>query len=136
MKDSRNSSRTQVGSSATVVRRWSRWEDWVAAVAGVYALLSPIWTETTTRATWTVVVLGVITAVVALASLGRPDNTVTEGAVVVLGVLFFIAPWVMGFAGVTGIAWTAWIVGVVTAVAGLIGLPQSNRLHHGLASSH
>lgn len=117
-------------------QQWTRWQDWVALVAGVYALLSPIWTDTSTRATWTVVVLGVVVALVALGSLARPDNTLTEGGVGVLGVLFFIAPWVMSYADVTGIAWTSWIVGVIAVLASATALPESNRLHHQVASSH
>jgi hypothetical protein len=84
------------------MQKWTRWQDWAAAVVGLYALLSPIWTETTTRASWTMVVLGVVTILVALASLAMPGTVVSEGAVAVLGVLFFIAPWVMGFSGTTG----------------------------------
>ena len=118
------------------MQKWTRWQDWVAVVAGAYALLSPIWTTTTTRASWTMVVLGVITALVALASLTMPGNLVVEGAVAVLGVLFFIAPWVMGFSGTTGIAVTAWVVGIITFVVGAWALPETNRLHHQVASTH
>ena len=50
---------------------------------------------------------------------------------VVLGVLAFISPFVLGFAAITGMAWTAWIVGVVLIVAGLWAVPESNRAHHG-----
>ena len=41
----------------------------------------------------------------------------TEGLVALLGVLFFISPWVFSFQSTTGIAWTAWVVGVVTFIA-------------------
>lgn len=33
-----------------------------------------------------------------------------------LGMLLFIAPWVLGFSGLTGMAWSAWIVGVLAVV--------------------
>ncbi len=111
------------------MRKWTRWQDWVAVVAGGYAILAPIWTDTTTRATWTMIVLGIITALAALASLARPDNMYSDGAVAVLGVLFFIAPWVMGFSGTTAMAWTAWVVGVVSFVVGALAWPESNRAH-------
>ena len=117
------------------MQKWTRWQDWAAAVVGLYALLSPIWTETTTRASWTMVVLGVVTILVAQASLAMPGNVVSEGAVAVLGVLFFIAPWVMGFSGTTGMAVTAWIVGIITAGVGLLALPESNRIHSQVAST-
>jgi uncharacterized membrane protein YiaA len=118
------------------MKQWTRWQDWVALVAGVYAFLSPIWTETTTTATWTMIVLGVVTALVSLWSLAMPDNIASEGAHAVLGVLLFIAPWVMAFADVDAMAWTAWVVGVVTFVVGLWALPESQKLHRGVATSH
>ena len=113
------------------MNRWARWQDWVALIAGVYAFLSPIWTTSVSKATTTLVILGIVTALVALWSLAAPGAVVSEWVVAILGVLFFIAPWVIGFSGVTGMAWTAWIVGVVTVVVGLWALPESNKIHHG-----
>ncbi|MGZ4427328.1 MAG: SPW repeat protein [Nocardioidaceae bacterium] len=118
------------------MQKWSRWQDYVALVAGAYAVLSPIWTDTTTKATWTMIVLGVITAGVSVRSLIKPADVISEGAHAVLGVLFFISPWVMGFSGTSAMAWTAWIVGVVTFAVGLWALPETNKLHQGLATSH
>lgn len=120
------------------MQKWTRWQDWAALVAGVYALLSPIWTVTTTTATWTMVVLGAVTAAVALWSLALPDDRNSEVTHMIMGVLLFISPWVMGFAGLTGMAWTAWITGVVAFVAGALAMPASNRLHlqHHPAATH
>src|ERR1700754_1314333 len=112
-----------------MMRKWSRWQDWVVLVAGVYAFLSPIWTPTVGIATGTLVVLGIAAALVALASLYSPGAVGLEWTVAVLGVLAFISPWVLGFAAISGMAWTAWIVGVVWVVAGLLALPESNRAH-------
>jgi hypothetical protein len=119
------------------MQKWTRWQDWVAVVGGAYAILSPIWTSTTTKATWTMIVLGALTALAALSSLAIPDNVVSDGAVAVLGVLFFISPWVMGFSGTTAMAWTAWVVGVVMVAVGALAWPESNRLHHQhMATTH
>jgi SPW repeat len=119
-------------------RAWTRWQDWVTLVAGAYAFLSPIWTTTVDKATGTLILLGIITALVALWSLAIPGAVAAEGLVAVLGVLLFISPWVMSFHTVTGMAWTAWITGAVTFVAGLWALPQSNKVHHTarLAGTH
>jgi uncharacterized membrane protein YiaA len=118
------------------MRKWTRWQDWVALVVGVYAFLSPIWTDTTMRTTWTMVVLGVITALVSLWSLAMPGDVISEGAHAVLGVLFFISPWVMGFTSLNAMEITAWVVGVITFVVGLWALPMSNKLHHTVAPTH
>jgi hypothetical protein len=106
-----------------------RWQDWVALVAGVYALLSPIWTTTEGTATWTMVALGVLLAVASLWSIAMPGAVISEWTHVGLGVLFVISPWVMGFADTMPMAWTAWVVGVVAIVMGLLALPESRSEH-------
>ena len=40
----------------------------------------------------------------------------------VLAVVLFVSPWVLGFAGETMAAWTAWVTGVVVAIVAAIGL--------------
>jgi hypothetical protein len=112
-------------------------QDFVALIAGVYAFLSPIWTTTTSRATGTMVVLGIIAALLAIGELVRPDMMAIEGLTALMGVLFFVSPWVMGFDGTRPMAWTAWIVGVVTFVIGAADLQVTRRHHHqGMATSH
>lgn len=111
------------------MQKWTRWQDWVALIAGAYGLLSPIWTDTETKATWTMVVLGAITVLASLWSLAMPADRVPEYAIAVLGVLFFISPWVMGFTAFSGLAAAAWVVGVITFIAGVWAVPAANRMH-------
>lgn len=82
--------------------------------------------------------LGIITALVALWSLAAPGVIAAERLVALLGVLFFISPWVMSFHATTGMAWTAWIASVITFITGLWALPESNKIHHSahLAGTH
>jgi uncharacterized membrane protein HdeD (DUF308 family) len=110
--------------------KWTRWQGWVAFVAGAYAALSPLWTETTNAATWTMVVLGVVTAAVALGSLAMPDARIADYALVLMGVLFIVSPWVMDFARIDQMALTAWIVGAVTVVVGVLGMPEVEERTH------
>jgi hypothetical protein len=113
------------------MQKWTRWQDWLAFAAGAYAALSPIWTDTTDDATWTMVVLGVVTAGIALWSLAMPADRISEYALVLMGVLFIASPWVMGFDNIDDMALTAWIVGGVTALAGVLGMPEvDERMHH------
>lgn len=111
------------------MKRWTRWQDWVVLIAGAYALLSPIWTETETNATWTMVVLGALLVVSALWSLAMPGAVGAEATHAGLGVLMVISPWVMGFSDRTALSWTAWIVGAVSIVMGLWALPESRTIH-------
>jgi hypothetical protein len=110
-------------------------QDVIPLIAGIYAFLSPIWTTTTTRATWTMIVLGIITALLSLTELVRPDLLAVEGLTALLGVLFIISPWVMGFASTTmPMAVTAWIVGAVTLVVSLADVQLSRTHGHGMAA--
>lgn len=94
-------------------------KDVIPLIAGIYAALSPLWTTATTRSGWTVAVLGVVTALAALAVLLRPLTIPFEGFLAAVGAVFFVSPWVMGFGGMHPMAWTAWIVGAVTFFVGL-----------------
>jgi hypothetical protein len=103
--------------------KWTHPQGWVALVVGVYAALSPIWTTHPTghKALWTMIVLGVVTAVLALLSLAEVGRVISDGLIALAGVLFIIAPWVMSFTigdGFKALAWTSWIVGIVALVAG------------------
>lgn len=101
--------------------RWTNPLALAALVAGVWAALCPIWTldPQDNKAMITMVVLGVLTAAVALADLVRPGTFAFEGLIALFGVLFLISPWVMDFnTGYAALAWTAWIVGAVTLIAG------------------
>ena len=102
------------------MQKWTRWQAWVAAVAGICAALSPLVIEMGDTATWTMVVLGVVTAAVALGSMAMEDDRISAYALVLMGVLFIGSPWVLDVASTDNdIAVTAWILGAVTLVAGL-----------------
>jgi SPW repeat len=109
-------------------------QDFVVLVAGAYALLSPIWTDTTSRATTTMIVLGAITVGLGVVELFRPDLLAVEGLTALMGALFIISPWVMGFSDTKAMAWTAWIVGIVTLAVGAVDL-QMTRTHR-VATPH
>jgi uncharacterized membrane protein HdeD (DUF308 family) len=114
------------------MQKWTRWQAWVALVAGAYAALSPIWTRTNDTATWTMVALGAVTVAIALGALAMAEDRISEYALVLMGVLFIASPWVMGFERLDDMALTAWIVGAVTIVAGVLAIPQvEHRMHLG-----
>ena len=116
--------------------KWTHPQGLAALIAGIYAALSPIWTTNPGgNATYTMVILGVVTAGLALMSLARPGKVAIEGLVALMGVLFILSPWVMGFStGFTAFAMTAWIVGVVALVAGAADLQVTRSEHRGLVT--
>ena len=80
------------------MKKWTRWQDWVALVAGAYAILSPLWTTTVAAATGTLILLGIIIALAAVASLAEPDAVLLQPLVAAIGAVVFVSPWVMGSA--------------------------------------
>lgn len=115
--------------SEVSARAWSRPHDWAEVVIGVVAALSPLWLSTDTTAMWTMVVLGVLIALDGLVSLAMPGMVYGEGIQIALGVLLFIAPWVMGYTEFNGASWTSWIAGVLTVIAGAAAMPVANAAH-------
>jgi hypothetical protein len=115
---------------------WTRWQDWVALVIGVLTALSPVVVATDAAAAWTLVVLGVVLALTALWSLAAPGSVASEYGHGVLGVLLFIAPWVMSYSDLTGAAWTSWIAGVLAVLVAASAVPSATSAHRGLAGTH
>ncbi|WP_155848917.1 SPW repeat protein [Amycolatopsis vancoresmycina] len=115
--------------SEVSTRAWSRPHDWAEVVIGVVAALSPLWLSTDTTAMWTMVVLGALIALDGLVSLAMPGMVYGEGVQIALGVLLFIAPWVMGYTEFNGASWTSWIAGVLTVIAGAAAMPVANAAH-------
>jgi SPW repeat len=113
------------------MRAWTRWQDWATLVAGVYALLSPIWVNTTHEggAVASLIVLGALLALTAFVSLARPAIGALEWLSALWGVLLFAAPWVIGYTGHTGAEWTSWIVGVIAFVLGVSAGATGNVTH-------
>ncbi|RJO77173.1 hypothetical protein D5S18_09150 [Nocardia panacis] len=103
----------------------SRAQHLLMTVLGVFTALSPIWVTHSNKAMWSLIVLGVLIALVGLGQMARTLGTMGDFAGAILGVLLFISPWVMNFAtDYKGASWTAWVVGVVTAAAALAALPM------------
>jgi hypothetical protein len=128
-----------MANTSAAVRPWTRPHDWAEVVLGVVALLSFLWTDTTDAATWTMVVLGALIALDGLASLAVPGQVYSEAIQVVLGVLMFISPWVIGYTEFGGISWSSWIIGALTALAGAVAFPVAQAAHRtggGMAGQH
>ncbi|WIY02851.1 SPW repeat protein [Amycolatopsis mongoliensis] len=115
--------------SEVSARAWTRPHDWAEVVIGAVAALSPLWLSTNTAAMWTMVILGALVALDGLVSLAMPGMVYGEGIQVALGVLLFIAPWVMGYSEFNGASWTSWIAGVLTVIAGAAAMPVASAAH-------
>lgn len=110
---------------SAAVKPWTRPHDWAEVVLGVLAILSPLVFETENAATWTMIVLGALILLDGLASLAMPGMVYGEAIQVVLGVLMFISPWVIGYSELTGLSWASWILGALTVIAGAAAFPAA-----------
>lgn len=117
-------------------RTWHRWQDWAALVIGVLTALSPIVVATNTAAVWTLIVFGVLLAATGLWSLATPGSVASEYVHVVLGVLLFISPWVLGYSAFGGASWVSWVAGVLAVAVGASAVPAAQAEHRGVATGH
>lgn len=120
----------------SAVRPWTRPHDWAEVVLGVVAVLSPIWMDTDNAAMWTMIILGALVALDGLVSLAMPGLIYGEAVQVVLGVLMFISPWVIGYTGFGGISWSSWIIGALTVIVGAAAFPVAQAASRGTAGQH
>jgi hypothetical protein len=103
------------------MRPWTRLQDWVTLLAGAYTITLPIVLSTIgmageAKVVVAMITLGALVAISSLGSLARPNVNAAVWATTAFGVLLFVAPWVVGYAGLTGPAWTSWLVGVPVVV--------------------
>ncbi|MDQ1576308.1 MAG: hypothetical protein QOH55_1458 [Microbacteriaceae bacterium] len=110
--------------------KWTRWQDWVAVVAGLYAALSTIWTPQQGASMSFLLVLGALLVIAGVWSLAMPGLVAMEWIHVVLGALLIISPFVGNYASSAGVAWTSWITGAIAMVAGLLAVQPAMRMHH------
>lgn len=109
---------------------WKRLQDWATVALGVLAFISPfVFGQTAqTTASWTAYIAGILLVLSGLLAASSATVRPTEWITVVIGVLLFISPWVLGFVGVAALAWTAWVIGVLAvAAAGSLLMTQRSR---------
>ena len=107
-----------------------RWQDYLTMLLGVILFVTPFTFGDTshTTATNTAWVLGVLLFLSGLLAATMREAGNVELIPVVIGVITFVAPWVLGFTAVTTLAWSAWIIGIVAVLgAGSLVLTRSMR---------
>jgi hypothetical protein len=110
---------------------WRRWQDYATMIAGVLLFFSPFAFGETSQgvAALGAYVLGILLLLSGILAAVMPNARGIELVPAILGVVTFVSPWVIGFAGVTAIAWTAWVLGIVVVLAaGSLLLNRSGRL--------
>ncbi|MDQ4492299.1 SPW repeat protein [Sinomonas sp. ASV486] len=119
------------------MKKWTRWEDYVAIVAGLYAALATLWTTQTTSSTSLMLVFGVLLVVSGVTNLAMPSTPWLEYAQCAFGVLLFASPWMGMYTAHMGASWTSWIAGIIAAGATAAAFkPAIDAQHHRVMPSH
>ena len=112
------------------MKKWTRWQDWVAIVAGLVAALSTIWLKQAGMSTILMLVFGVLLIISGLINLSVPGQPVVEWAQAVIGLLLFLSPWFGSYATQMGAAWFSWICGAVAVIVTAAAIKPSTEMHH------
>jgi hypothetical protein len=111
------------------MKAWTRFEDWINALLGAYLFFVPalFGTQGDAASSWNAYIVGVSVVIVALIALAAPASRVPEWTNVVLGVWLIVAPFALGFAGLSAALWNAIIVGVLVITFAGIALARMGR---------
>lgn len=118
------------------MKKWTRWEDYVAGICGLYAALSVFWTNQTGSSTALMLIFGILLIVSGVANLSMPGTPWLEYAQCALGVLLFISPWMGAYYDHMGAAWTSWIAGIIAAGVTAAAIKPAIDTHHRMMPSH
>lgn len=112
------------------MKKWTRWQDWVGAAAGLLAAISTTWLDGTGRSMTLMLVFGLLMIVASVWSVMMPRLVSMEWALAIASALLFISPWMGSFANYSGSAWMSWICGGIGVVAGLLALSPAIQMRH------
>ena len=114
------------------MKKWTRWEDWVAIAAGLAVALSTMFLPPMGASVAIMLTLGILLIASGVVNLAFPGMVAMEYVQGALGLLLIISPWVGGYADTTtfGAAWMSWICGAVAVVVAALAVRPSMRAHH------
>jgi hypothetical protein len=114
------------------MKKWTRWEDWVAIAAGLAVAVSSMFVPAMGASVAIMVTLGVLLVISGLVNLAMPGLVAMEYVQGALGVLLIISPWIGGYADAMtfGAAWMSWICGAVAVVVAALAIRPSMQAHH------
>ena len=118
------------------MKKWYRWQDYVAAAAGLFTAVAVLFTRQENMSTTLMLVFGGLLVVSGIFNLAMPGTPVMEYAQAVLAALLVLSPWLGSYTGATGAAWTSWIAGAVALVVTAVAIKPSTDAHRNLRISH
>ena len=113
------------------MKKWMRWEDWVAVgVGAVVALSTFLMPQMGASMAW-MLTLGVLLIASGVVNLAMPGLVAMEYVQLGLGVVLIIAPWLGRYveAMTFGPAWISWIGGAITAIVAAMAIRPAMHAH-------
>lgn len=111
------------------MRKWTRWQDWVAVAAGLYAALATTWTKPAGASVALMIIFGVLLIIAGLWNLASPDMPWLAWVQAIIAALLFISPWIGVYANQAGTAWTSWICGGVGIIVSVWAIQPTMQMH-------
>lgn len=112
------------------MKKWTRWEDWVAAGVGLVVAVSALLVPAMGASMPWMLALGVLLIAAGILNLAMPGMVAMEYVQLALGALLFVAPWLGGYADMqySG-AWISWIGGAVAVVVAALAVRPAMHMH-------
>lgn len=119
------------------MKKWTRWEDWVAVGVGLVVALSTFVVPQVGASMGWMLVLGILLIASGIVNLAMPGLVAMEYVQLALGVLLIVAPWIGAYAtAMTGPAWLSWIGGLVTVVVAAMAIRPAMHAAHDRSLPH
>jgi hypothetical protein len=112
------------------MKKWTRWEDWVAVGVGLVAAVAALVLPTMGASMMWMLILGVLLIASGVVNLAMPGMAAMEYVQLALGALLFVAPWLGGYADMqSAAAWVSWIGGAVAAIVAALAIRPAMQTH-------
>jgi hypothetical protein len=114
------------------MKKWTRWEDWVAIAVGVVVAVSAMLMPSVRSSVALMITLGVLLVISGVVNLAMPGMVAMEYVQGALGLLLIVSPWIGGYADpmTFGPAWMSWIGGAVVVIVAALAIRPSMRAHN------
>jgi hypothetical protein len=114
------------------MKKWTRWEDWVAIAVGVVVAVSAVLMPSVGSSVALMITLGVLLVISGVVNLAMPGMVAMEYVQGALGLLLIVSPWIGGYADpmTFGPAWMSWIGGAVVVIVAALAIRPSMRAHN------
>ena len=113
------------------MKKWTRWEDWVAIAAGLAVALSTMFVAPMGASVAIMLTLGVLLVASGVVNLAFPGLVAMEYVQGALGLLLIVIPlFRLPDTMTSAAAWVSWICGAIVVVVAALAIRPSMRAHH------